>query len=48
MVAIAPAQLAALHVFKPAFRCRIMSARADTKLAKVLLPWPEMQAEVKE
>lgn len=39
-LAIAPAQLPAFHVFQPAFRRWKMTARADAKLAEVLLPQP--------
>jgi len=48
MIAIAPAQLTAFQVLKPAFGCRIMAARTNTQLAKVLLPQPEVQAKPKQ
>lgn len=48
VVAIAPARLAAFHVFKPAFRCRVMPAWTATRLGKVLLPKTEMQSKTEK
>lgn len=48
MITITPAQLAAFHVLKSAFRCRTISARTNTQLTKVLLPQPEVQTKPKQ
>ena len=44
---LASAQLPAFHIFQPSLGRREMAARAETKLAKVLLPKSEMQTEAK-
>jgi hypothetical protein len=43
LLSVAPAQLAAFHVFQPSPGRREMTARADAKLAKVLFPKSQMQ-----
>lgn len=42
---IAPAQLTAFHIFQPSLGRWEIPTRAETKLALVLLPEPEMQTE---